>query len=98
MNIYREVTNNQIPQYTNYLTLAIQHGINKYNYKGDLMDLYKSIIDQSYKITKEYIYIEHKDNFNIGHNKCFTVFQLCSVILHKLNICRPKQTYFKGSQ
>lgn len=47
--------------------------------KGDLMDLYKSIIDQSYKITKEYIYIEHKDNFNIGHSKCFTVFQLCSV-------------------
>lgn len=31
MNIYREVTNNQIPQYTNNLTLAIQHGINKYD-------------------------------------------------------------------
>ena len=36
--------------------------------KGNLMDLYKSVIDQSYKITKEYIYVEHKDNLNIGHS------------------------------
>lgn len=55
MNIYREVTNNQIPQYTNNLTLAIQHGINKCDKGRLLMDLYKLIIDQSYKITKEYI-------------------------------------------
>ena len=34
MKIYLEVTNYQIPQYTNNLTLAIQHGINKYDYKG----------------------------------------------------------------
>ena len=36
--------------------------------KGNLMDLYKSVIDQSYKITKENIYVEHKDNLNIGHS------------------------------
>lgn len=36
--------------------------------KGNLKDLYKSIINQSYKITKEYIYVERKDNLNIGHS------------------------------